>query len=41
MLVAARLRHITATDRGAHVYMNMHLLEEMDKEAISSSLMSS
>ena len=33
MLVAARLRHVSATNWGTREYMNMRLLEEMDKEA--------
>jgi putative transposase len=33
MLVSARLRHVSATTRGTHKYMNMKLLEEMDKDA--------
>ncbi len=36
MLVAARLRHVSATTWGTHKYMNMKLLEEMDKEAVYS-----
>ena len=37
MLVAARLRHVSATAWGTRKYMNMRLLEEMDKEAIFSA----
>lgn len=33
MLVAARLRHVSATNWGTKKYMNMKLLEEMDNEA--------
>ncbi len=36
MLVAARLRHVSATNWGTRKYMDMKLLEEMDKEAIYS-----
>jgi putative transposase len=36
MLVAARLRHVSATAWGTRKYMNMRLLEEMDKDAIYS-----
>jgi len=36
MLVAARLRHVSATTWGTRKYMNVRLLEEMDKEAIYS-----
>ena len=36
MLVSARLRHVSATNWGIRKYMNMRLLEEMDKEAIYS-----
>ena len=36
MLVAARLRHVSATAWGTRKYMNMRLLEEMDKETIYS-----
>lgn len=36
MLVAARLRHVSATTWGTRKYMNMRLLEEMDKDAIYS-----
>jgi transposase-like protein len=32
MLVAARLRHLSATNWGTRKYMNMDLLKEMDKE---------
>ena len=32
MLVAARLRHVSATRWGTRKYMNMKLLQEMDKE---------
>jgi transposase-like protein len=32
MLVAARLRHVSATQWGMRKYMNMRLLEEMEKE---------
>ena len=37
MLVSARLRHVSATNWGIRKYMNMKLLEEMDKEAIYSA----
>ena len=38
MLVAARLRHVSATHHwGTRKYMNMKLLEEMDKEAVYST----
>ena len=37
MLVAARLRHVSATTWGTRKYMNMRLLEEMDKDAIYSA----
>lgn len=37
MLVAARLRHVSATTWGTRKYMNMRLLEEMDKEATYSA----
>lgn len=36
MLVAARLRHVSATTCGTRKYMNERLLEEMDKEATYS-----
>ena len=36
MLVAARLRHVAATAWGTRKYMNMRLLEEMDKDTIYS-----
>jgi len=36
MLVAARLRHVSTTAWGTHKYMDMKLLDEMDKEAIYS-----
>jgi transposase-like protein len=36
MLVAARLRHVSATAWGTRKYMNMKLLEEMDKDTIYS-----
>ena len=36
MLVAARLRHVSATHWGTRKYMNMKLLEEMDKEVVYS-----
>lgn len=36
MLVAARLRHVSATTWGTRKYMNTKLLEEMDKDAIYS-----
>ena len=32
MLVAARLRHVSATNWGTRKYMNMKLLDEMDKQ---------
>jgi transposase-like protein len=37
MLVAARLRHVSATTWGTRKYMNMKLLEEMDNEAAYSA----
>ena len=37
MLVAARLRHVSATTWSTRKYMNTRLLEEMDKEAIFSA----
>jgi transposase-like protein len=37
MLVAARLRHVSATQWGTRKYMNMKLLEEFDKEAAYSA----
>jgi transposase-like protein len=37
MLVAARLRHVSATSWGTRKYMNMELLREMDQEAIHSA----
>ncbi len=37
MLVAARLRHVSATNWGTRVYMNMKLLEEQHKEAAYSA----
>ena len=37
MLVAARLRHVSATAWGTRKYMNMKLLEEMDNEAVYSA----
>ncbi len=37
MLVAARLRHVSATQWGTRKYMNMKLLDEMDKEAVYSA----
>jgi putative transposase len=36
MLVAARLRHVSATTLGTRKYMNMRLLEEMDTDAAYS-----
>ena len=36
MLVAARLRHVSATTWGTRKYMNMRLLEEMDTDAAYS-----
>ncbi|MCP5347698.1 MAG: transposase [Pseudomonadales bacterium] len=36
MLVAARLRHVSATSWGTRKYMNMKLLKEMDQEVIHS-----
>jgi putative transposase len=36
MLVSARLRHVSTTTWGTRKYMNMKLLDEMDKEAIYS-----
>ena len=37
MLVAARLRHVSATTWGTRKYMNIQLLEDMDKEAMHSA----
>ena len=37
MLVSARLRHVSATKWGTRKYMNIRLLEEMDKDAIYSA----
>lgn len=37
MRVAARLRHVSATTWGTRKYINMKLLEEMDKEAVYSA----
>ena len=37
MLVAARLRHVSATTWGTRKYMNMGLLQEMDNEAAYSA----
>ncbi len=37
MLVAARLRHVSATSWGTRKYMNMKLLEEMDKQVAYSA----
>jgi putative transposase len=37
MLVAARLRHVSATGWGTRKYMNMRLLEEMEKQATYSA----
>jgi len=37
MLVAARLRHVAATTWGTRKYMNIQLLEDMDKEAVYSA----
>ena len=34
MLVAARLRHVSATTWGTRKFMNMRLLEEMDRESV-------
>ncbi|MCP5348019.1 MAG: IS256 family transposase [Gammaproteobacteria bacterium] len=36
MLVAARLRHVSATSWGTRKYMNMKLLNEMDQEVLHS-----
>lgn len=36
MLVAARLRHVSATTWGTRKYMNMRLLQEMDRDSIYS-----
>jgi transposase-like protein len=36
MLVAARLRHVSATSWGTRKYMNMKLLKEMDQEVMHS-----
>ena len=32
MLVAARLRHVSATNCGTRKYMNMKLFDEIDKQ---------
>jgi len=37
MLVSARLPHVSATIWGTRKYMNMKLLEEMDKDAVYSA----
>ena len=37
MLVAARLRHVSATTWGTRKYMNIQPLEDMDKEAMHSA----
>ena len=37
MLVAARLRHVSATRWGTRKYMNMELIKEMDKELLYSA----
>ena len=37
MLVAARLRHLSATQLGLRKYMNVRLLIEMDKEVVYSA----
>jgi hypothetical protein len=37
MLVAARLRHVSATNRGSREYMNMELLKKKDKEVAFSA----
>lgn len=37
MLVAARLRHVSATSWGLRKYMNMRLLEMQDKQAVSAA----
>ena len=37
MLVAARLRHVSATQWGLRKYMNVRLLNEMDKEVVYSA----
>ena len=37
MLVAARLRHVSATHWGTRKYMNMKLLEEQDQETVYSA----
>jgi transposase-like protein len=37
MLVAARLRHVSATNWGMRKYMNVELLKEMDKELLYSA----
>ncbi|HEY8522078.1 MAG TPA: IS256 family transposase [Gammaproteobacteria bacterium] len=37
MLVAARLRHVSATSWGTRKYMNMKLLEEMERHAVHSA----
>ena len=37
MLVSARLRHVSATTWGTRKYVNMKLLEEMDKDAVYSA----
>src|SRR5210317_300695 len=36
MLVAARLRHVSSTNWGTRKYMNMRLLQEMDRDTIYS-----
>ena len=37
MLVAARLRHVSATTWGTRKYMNMALLDELDRETTHSA----
>lgn len=37
MLVSAQLRHVSATNWGLRKYMNMKLLEMMDKDAVSAT----
>jgi transposase-like protein len=37
MLVAARLRHVSATSWGTQKYMNMKLLDVMDKNIACSA----
>ena len=37
MLVAARLRHVSATSWGLRIYMNIKLIDAMDNRAISAA----